>query len=281
MNCKEANSKTLEEVLAFLGHLPTKKTEKEAWYLNPFANENQASFKLDISRNQWYLFSEGIGGNNIDFIRKYFKCSISEALSWASEQNFSSFHHQTDFKVPKYEITEISEIKNWNLKKYLWSRGLSQKIYPFIKEIKFTMNGKKLYAIGFQNQSGGWELRNSFYKGSIMKKDISIIKSTNNEKTFVFEGFFDALSFIELHNNIPGNILVLNSISLINKPIEFLKTNKEVYLFLDNDGAGLRCKDILISNIQFAKDYSNIYSDYKDFNEYLINRKPHMFNLEI
>ena len=143
------------------------------------------------------------------------------------------------------------------------------------------MNGKKIYAIGFENQSGGWELRNSFYKGSIMKKDISIIKSTNNEKTFVFEGFFDALSFIELHNNIPGNILVLNSISLINKPIEFLKTNKEVYLFLDNDGAGLRCKDILISNIQFAKDYSNIYSDYKDFNEYLINRKPHMFNLEI
>ena len=52
MNCKEANSKTLEEVLAVLGHLPTKKTEKEAWYLNPFANENQASFKLDISRNQ-------------------------------------------------------------------------------------------------------------------------------------------------------------------------------------------------------------------------------------
>ena len=274
MNCKEFNSKTLEEVLAFLGHLPTKNSEKEAWYLNPFANENQASFKLDICRNQWYLFSEGIGGNNIDFIRKYFKCSISEALSWASEQSFSSFHHQTDFKVPKYEITEISEIKNWNLKKYLWSRGLSQKVYPYIKEIKFTMNGKKLYAIGFENQSGGWELRNSFYKGSIMKKDISIIKSTNNEKTFVFEGFFDALSFIELQDLIPGNILVLNSISLIDKAKEFLKTNKEVCLFLDNDEAGLKCKNTLKSCLPNVKDFSQIYENHKDFNQYFISEKP-------
>ena len=279
MNCQQLNNIELEEVLASLGHLPTRKTEKEAWYLNPFANENQASFKLDISRNQWYLFSEGIGGNNIDFIRKYFKCSISDALTWASEQNFSSFHQQTDFKVLKYEITEFSEIKNWNLKKYLWSRGLSQKVYPYIKEIKFTMNGKKLYAIGFENQSGGWELRNSFYKGSIMKKDISIIKSTNNEKTFVFEGFFDALSFIELQDLIPGNILVLNSISLIDKAKEFLKTNKEVCLFLDNDEAGLKCKNILKSCLTNVKDYSQIFENHKDFNEYLVKEKPIFFNL--
>ena len=274
MNCQQLNNIELEEVLASLGHLPTRKTEKEAWYLNPFANENQASFKLDISRNQWYLFSEGIGGNNIDFIRKYFKCSISDALTWASEQNFSSFHQQTDFKVLKYEITEFSEIKNWNLKKYLWSRGLSQKVYPYIKEIKFTMNGKKLYAIGFENQSGGWELRNSFYKGSIMKKDISIIKSTNNEKTFVFEGFFDALSCIELQDLIPGNILVLNSISLIDKAKEFLKTNKEVCLFLDNDEAGLKCKNTLKSCLPNVKDFSQIYENHKDFNQYFISEKP-------
>ena len=195
-------------------------------------------------------------------------------MTWASEQNFSSFHQQTDFKVLKYEITEFSEIKNWNLKKYLWSRGLSQKVYPYIKEIKFTMNGKKLYAIGFENQSGGWELRNSFYKGSIMKKDISIIKSTNNEKTFVFEGFFDALSFIELQDLIPGNILVLNSISLIDKAKEFLKTNKEVCLFLDNDEAGLKCKNTLKSCLPNVKDFSQIYENHKDFNQYFISEKP-------
>ena len=47
MNCKQFNSISLEEVLQILGHLPTKQTEKEAWFLNPFSTENQASFKLD------------------------------------------------------------------------------------------------------------------------------------------------------------------------------------------------------------------------------------------
>ena len=221
MNCKQFNDIELEEVLASLGHLPTKKTEKEAWYLNPFSNEKQASFKLDITLNQWYLFSEGIGGNNIDFIRKYFKCSISEALSWAREQNFSSFHHQREISKPNYEILKVKEIENLHLKKYLSQRGLTEKVYPFIKEIHFKINNKNLYAVGFQNQSKGWELRNSFYKGCLGKKDITIIKNNSN-KIYVFEGFFDALSFIEMKQDFNADLLVLNSISMYKKSKEIL-----------------------------------------------------------
>jgi hypothetical protein len=32
------------------------------------------------------------------------------------------------------------------------------------------MGEKKLYAVGFQNLSEGWELRNSFYKGAVLKR---------------------------------------------------------------------------------------------------------------
>ncbi|UTX48917.1 hypothetical protein [Chryseobacterium sp. MA9] len=96
MNCKQFNSISLEEVLLSIGHLPTKQNEKEAWYLNPFASESQASFKLDKRLNAWYLHSEGIDGNNTDFIRKYFSCSIKEVLVWASTRNFPSFHKQTN-----------------------------------------------------------------------------------------------------------------------------------------------------------------------------------------
>jgi hypothetical protein len=46
MNCKQFNSVKLEEVLVSLGHHPTKQNEKEAWFLNPFSTEKQASFKL-------------------------------------------------------------------------------------------------------------------------------------------------------------------------------------------------------------------------------------------
>ncbi len=270
MNCKQFNSIKLEEILMNLGHLPTKQTEKEAWFLNPFANETEASFKVDIRKNQWFLFSEFIGGNNVDFIKKYFKCSISEVLSWAKEQNFSSFHKQIPVKKElSYKITEVTSLQNWNLKKYLISRGLSQKVYAYLHEVKFTMNTKKYYAIGFKNNSDGWELRNSFYKGGLLKKDISLI-SNNGKRICVFEGFMDALSYIELNEILEDDILVLNSIALLDKAKIVLQNYDEINLYFDHDRAGEKATRGLIYSFPNAKDCSGIYQEYKDLNEFLL-----------
>ncbi|SDQ82586.1 Toprim-like [Chryseobacterium soldanellicola] len=286
MNCKQFNSISLEEVLLSLGHLPTKQNEKEAWYLNPFANESQASFKLDKRINAWYLHSEGVGGNNIDFMKKYLNTSVNEVLIWAENQNFSSFHQQLQLKKsePNYRIDEILDLQNPNLKNYLQERGLSPKIYDYIKEIRFTIGSKKLYAIGFKNLSGGFELRNSFYKGSLLKKDVSIINLISNDQdksniqdrvvkgVAVFEGFMDALSFIEMQITFKLDILVMNSIALLNKSIQHLKNYSDINLFLDNDNAGIKCKSEIIKFFPEAKDHSGIYSNHKDLNEFLIHR---------
>ena len=292
MNCKQFNRISLEEVLLSLGHLPTKQNEKEAWYLNPFASESQASFKFNKSLNIWYLHSEGIGGNNIDFMKKYLNASIKDVLEWGEKQNFSSFHQQNIIQKqnslqPNYKITEIKELQNEHLKNYLEQRGLSPNVYPFVKEIHFKTGDKNLYAVGFQNQSGGWELRNSFYKGAILKKDISIINLNENNSSkidngngkiktgnvAVFEGFIDALSFVEMQKSYKGNLLVMNSIALLNKTKEHLKDYSEISLFLDNDPAGLKCKNEILQSFPNAKDYSEIYENHKDFNEYLTDIK--------
>ncbi|EFK36255.1 DNA primase (bacterial type) [Chryseobacterium gleum] len=286
MNCKQFNSISLQEVLLSLGHLPTKQNEKEAWYLNPFASESQASFKLDKRINAWYLHSEGIGGNNTDFMKKYLNTSVNGVLDWAQKQNFSSFHQQAQIKKsePNYRITEMLNLENPNLKKYLQERGLSPKIYDYIKEVRFTVGEKELYAIGFENLSGGFELRNSFYKGSLLKKDISIINLNcglqdissvevkNIKSAAVFEGFMDALSFVEMQRSFAGDILVMNSIALLNKSIECLKNYSDINLFLDNDNAGIKCKSQIIKSFPEAKDHSGIYSNHKDLNEFLIHR---------
>ena len=94
MNCTQFNKISVEEVLQSLGHFPTKQTEKEAWFLNPFSKENNASFKINKRINSWYLFSEGIGGNNIDFMKKYLNASVNEVLAWVEKQSFSSFQQQ-------------------------------------------------------------------------------------------------------------------------------------------------------------------------------------------
>ena len=280
MNCKQFNSIKLEEVLVSLGHHPTKQNEKEAWYRNPFATENQASFKLDKRNNIWYLHSEGIGENNIDFMKKYLKSSVKEVLEWTEKQNFSSFQPQNVIQKQNslnqnYQITKIKELQNENLKKYLHQRGLSQIIYPLIKEVHFTIGEKNLYTIGFENRSGGWELRNSFYKGSLLKKDISLINlnnQTENKNVAVFEGFTDALSFVEMKPFFNGDLLVMNSVSLLNRTKEYLKNYSEINLFLDNDKAGETCKNSILKSFPEAKDHSEIYTLHKDLNDYLLSK---------
>lgn len=282
MNCKQFNTIPLEEVLVSLGHLPTKQNEKEAWFLNPFANENHASFKLDKRNNIWYLHSEGIGGNNVDFMMKYLNVSVKEVLEWAESQNFSSFHQQNSIQKQNslkqnYQITEIKELQNENLKDYLHQRGLSTKVHPLVKEIHFRIGEKNLYAIFFENLSGGWELRNSFYKGSLQKKDISILNFNNEsqnqnkigKRIAVFEGFMDALSFVEMKPFFKGDVLVMNSISLLNKAKEYLKHYSEIHLFLDNDKAGKICKNEILKSFPEAKNHSEIYALHKDLNDYL------------
>ena len=279
MNCKQFNTIPLEEVLVSLGHLPTKQNEKEAWFLNPFSTENHASFKLDKRNNVWYLHSEGIGGNNIDFMKKYLNSSVKEVLGWAEKQNFSSFQQQNVIhsinSKPNYQITEIKKLQNEHLKSYLHQRGLSKVVYPLVKEIHFTIGEKKLYAIGFENFSGGWELRNSFYKGSLQKKDISIVNLNNEnqnetgKRIVVFEGFMDALSFVEMKPFFIGDLLVMNSVSLLNRTKEYLKIYSEIHLFLDNDKAGETCKNEILKSFPEAKNHSEIYALHKDLNDYL------------
>ena len=293
MNCKQFNTIPLEEVLQILGHLPTKQNEKEAWFLNPFSTENHASFKLDKRNNVWYLHSEGIGGNNIDFMMKYLKASVKEVLEWAEKQNFSSFQSQKDYHSKSsslnYHITEIKELQNENLKIYLQQRGLSTKVYPLVKEIHFRIGEKNLYAIGFENLSGGWELRNSFYKGSLLKKDISILNFNNEsqnqnetgKRIAVFEGFTDALSFVEMKPFFNGNLLVMNSISLLNRTKEYLQNYSEIHLFLDNDKAGETCKNSILKSFPEAKDHSEIYALHKDLNDYLKSKKENKNSIEI
>ena len=285
MNCKQFNTIKLEEILVSLGHHPTKQSEKEAWFLNPFAKENHASFKLDKRNNIWYLHSEGIGGNNTDFMKKYLNTSVKEVLEWAEKQKFSSFQPQNQnlkTKVSHYQIIAIKELENENLKNYLKQRELSPKVYPFLKEIHFTVGDKKLYAIGFQNNSDGWELRNSFYKGSLLKKDVSILNlnkdihnqnhSEREKRIAVFEGFIDALSFVEMKPFFNGDLLVMNSVSLLNKAKEYLKNYPEIHLFLDNDKAGENCKNSILKSFPEAKDHSEIYFPHKDLNDYLLSK---------
>ena len=279
MNCKQFNSISLEEVLQILGHLPTKQTEKEAWFLNPFSTENQASFKLDKRNNIWYLYSEGIGGNNTDFMIKYLNASVKEVLEWAENQIFSSFHQQ-NFPNQKlenlhknYEIIEVKEIQHPALMEYLRTRKVENQT-EFLKEIHYQMNDKNYFGIGFKNNSGGYEIRNKFAKICLGKKDITTIKN-DSKNVKIFEGFFDFLTFKNIEKYLekePSDYIILNSVSMIYKAQKSLEDYKNIELYFDNDEAGNRVVEILKKELNNVEDGRILYSGFKDLNEYLIQR---------
>jgi len=285
MNCKQFNTIPLEEVLLSLGHLPTKKSEKEAWFFNPFANENHASFKIDKNLNYWYLHSEGIGGKNIDFMKRYLNASVSEVLLWAENQNFSSFHQQNISNLKpeniskNYEIIKIENVQHPALLEYLKERNVGNQT-QFLYEIHYRMNDKNYFGIGFKNDSGGYEIRNKYSKICLGKKDISTIKNDSNSIR-IFEGFFDFLSFKNLENELEkkySDYIILNSVSMINNIKNSLGEYEKVELYFDNDEAGNRAVEIISSEIQNVKDCRVLYSDFKDLNEYLNQQSSEVEN---
>ena len=280
MNCTQFNKISVEEVLEFLGHFPTKQNEKEAWFINPFSKENDASFKINKNLNYWYLFSEGIGGNNIDLMKKYLNASISEVLNWAENQNFSSFHQQTKnqklFSLPKtYEILEVKEIQHPALLQYLKSRKVENQKH-LVSEIHYQMNDKKYFGICFKNDSDGFEIRNVYSKICLGKKDISTIKN-NSSSLRIFEGFFDFLSFKNIENYLEkeqSDYFILNSVSMLNKIKIEIKNYENIELYFDNDGAGNRAVEIIKNEKNEAEDCRVLYSDFKDLNDWLSHNNP-------
>ena len=82
----------------------------------------------------------------------------------------------------------------------------------------------------------------------------------------------DALSFVEMKPFFRGGVLVMNSISLLNRTKEHLKNYSEIHLFLDNDKAGENCKTSILKSFPEAKNHSEIYALHKDLNDYFVFR---------
>ena len=281
MNCKQFNSIKLEEVLQILGHLPTKQTEKEAWFLNPFSKENHASFKINKNLNYWYLFSEGLGGNNVNFMKKYLNASVKEVLEWAENQNFSSFQQQktSNSKLENlsknYEIIEIKNVQHPALLEYLKERNVENQT-QFLQEIHYRMNDKNYFGIGFKNDSGGYEIRNKYSKICLGKKDVSTIKN-GSENLKIFEGFFDFLSFKNVENFLekkPSDYLILNSVSMIHNIKNSLGNYGNFELYFDNDEAGNRAVEMIENENKNVEDCRILYLGFKDLNDWLIHKNP-------
>ena len=183
-------------------------------------------------------------------------------------------------KIPRvsgFEDVKVAELSHEALKAYLKERGIDPAIAGrFCKEVAYGIRGKRYFAIGFMNRSGGYELRNPMFKGCISPKDISCVSLSGkkNDTCCVFEGFVDFLSALVLRTVTDEDCLVLNSVSNLERSYAVLEGYGKIRCFLDRDRAGITTLESL--NIHFGNkvtDCSGLYDGFKDLNEYLTKTK--------
>ncbi|ASV29295.1 toprim domain-containing protein [Maribacter cobaltidurans] len=277
LSCERARAFPIEKALAKLGHFPTKENDKEAWFLSPFRLETQASFKVSKTLNRWYDHGEGTGGNVIDLVCKISQCTVKEALRIIGEDKSSFlFQQRPSFKVEQQDkifVKEVKELTHYALRGYLSSRSISTATAKkYISEVHYSFKNKNYFAIGFKNDSGGWELRNKYYKNCSSPKDITHIKKGNG-KLIVTEGVFDLLSLLSYNEILEAeyDFSVLNSTAFVSKAMEIMKGYLQIDLYLDNDTNGKRTTERLMAHSNNCLDKSMLYQGFKDMNEWLIS----------
>ena len=179
---------------------------------------------------------------------------------------------------------EVMPLSSPALFSYLRERGINTELAKReCREVHYLTDGKPYFAVGFPNRSGGYEIRNKFFKGCIAPKDITHIRQTEpGETCCLFEGFMDYLSFLTLrqerHPDRPAlggqDHIVLNSVSNFSKALRPLGDYERIHCFLDNDRAGLEAlREIQREYGSRVRDASYVYSGYKDLNDYLNGKK--------
>ncbi|MGN6541456.1 MAG: toprim domain-containing protein [Ginsengibacter sp.] len=278
LSIAKAKAMDMVDYLSRLGYKPAKVRNNDYWYVSPLRDEKTPSFKVNRKLNRWYDHGLGKGGNLIDFAILHQNCTIGEFLQ---KLNGDFSFHQPIFHQPNELKTEkkLNVLQEFSISSFALLRYLEQRRIPinvadqFCREIRYELNDKIYYGIGFKNDSGGYEIRNPYFKTSSSPKDITTIKNKAKEAA-VFEGFFDFLSFIAIYKNQPAtesNFVILNSVSFFEKARPFMEQHEIIRLYLDRDTTGQNYSHYALSLSNKYKDESNLYEHHKDFNDWMMN----------
>lgn len=295
MDTKDINRYSIREYLAGLNIYPVKDRGYYGMYHSPFREDNNASMKVDYNKNLWIDYGANAGGTLIDLVMCIENCSNGEAIRLLEQQlsgtDSFSFHRNREdsakgkvYREPSIRVIDIKGLENPSLLDYLQNRSINPEIAnENCKEVHYSVNDKRYYGIGFRNISGGYEIRNPYFKGCIGTKDISHIRQEDKKSTcFLFEGFMDYLSLLTIRHQISPeypctdwhDYIILNSTVNLQKALPLLADYGQTYCFLDNDKAGMTVFRELQKELGYrVRNSSHHYSGYKDLNEYMCRKK--------
>lgn len=264
---------------------PVKYSGSELVYFSPKQTEHTPSFFVNPDKNVFHDYTTDERGDIIRLVQYLTGCNFIESVQIL--QKFEPVTKTQTFlfsgSIPKQnpnksqlKIEEVSTLKDSYLFRYIHKRAISTEIAKrYLVEVSYRFENRKRYAVGFKNDKGGLEIRNEYLKSSTSPKWLTTFIVPHSKTIDIFEGFFDFLSSLEFFGLLrPRNTtIVLNSVTNLNHVLDSLKNYKVATLYFDNDLAGQKAKDKVVSTGIKVIDGSKHYHGYKDFNEY-ITQKP-------
>jgi DNA primase len=277
MNTAQAKQIHLRDLLENLDHEPKREDKGEGWYLSPFRQETEPSFKITRDGKAWYDHGAAEGGNILDFIIRYYglgQSDIAGALQqlrslkigsvrptdrnpaqqtlWQEQKSDAPIPTQGTVALPEepsgslLTITKIQPLQNQALQQYLRKRCVyTDTARRYLQEIYYRRQDKSYFALAFANESGGYELRNPYFQGTFGTKDVTLLYpngEASGSSVAVFEGFMDFLSALTYTKRPApdGMALVLNSASMRERALKLIRERQieTVYLYLDHDPTG-------------------------------------------
>ncbi len=282
MTVREAKETDMVSYLSRLGFEPERIAGKNYWYKSPLREERTASFKVNRQLNRWYDFSEGKGGNLVDFGVLFYRCPVKDFLEKMGGERIAPVQKQApkitaaeDDKGSMIQVVKAEALHSFPLLRYLEKRRIPLHIAKeFCNEVSYRLNDKNYYAIGFKNDSGGYELRNEYIKASSSPKSTTFINN-GASKVAVFEGFFNFLSYKAMHDKQEEekrNFLILNSTSFFEKTLPIMQAHDKAHLYLDTDKTGEKyTQQALALDKDRFKDERALYQKYGDLNDMLMH----------
>lgn len=250
---------------------------------------------------------EGNGGDTVDLWcdlnGKHRRFGIPEAREALTKFKDFAFRGEGGLQVeqakkspvlqnqqPRYEIVKIyDKIKSQGLLNELNRRRISLNVADrYLKQglILDTVTQKKFTAFLFENDKQGYECivpnpkKGNCFRTCIGTKAATRIMSDDDTTAAdIFEGVWDFLSWLEMKAIVEpiNHSYVLNSVVRVNEVCEkisaFEGTLTHVFLFMDNDQAGVQAKNAITEKLKenfHVGGMEHLYKDYKDLNEFRV-----------
>ena len=271
--------------LDYLGDRVVRKTSYGYIARCPWKDDVHPSLTITPNGRGWQDHSTGDHGSIIDLVMRCLNTKdLKRVCREFDKNNFSSFDKTkiNGSEEKEFKSFRVVPLQAKGLYAYLHHRGINLSIAKqFLQEAHYSFqkrtDGRYLYALAYQNDRGGYELRGAPYtgnpdgfKGGTSPKGITTHLGIENAPVVVFEGFFDMLSFATLCGGVRHNYVVLNSIVNVPAAIEVLRSmDGKVLLCLDNDKGGDDATQQLADALPCAYDIRSRFAPAKDVNDYL------------